>query len=162
MKELCIVRHAKSDWSIEGLPDIERALNARGYNDAHTIGKYLRQQGLVPQVMISSPAIRTLSTALIFSDELSFSKAKIKIDPDLYETGWKDYLTIIRSISEDVNSICIFGHNPIVSDLSSHLSGRALEMPTCAVARFSLSDNDWSSLSIENIKFIEMITPKTI
>lgn len=162
MKELYIVRHAKSDWSIEGLTDIDRALNARGYNDAHKVGSYLRSQGLIPQLMISSPAIRALTTSLIFSDELSFPKNIIKIEPDLYETGWKDYMAIINSLPEAISSVFIFGHNPIVSDLSSHLSGRVLEMPTCAVAHFSLSEGKWNSLSVENIEFIEMLTPKTI
>ncbi|MFZ7115038.1 MAG: SixA phosphatase family protein [Bacteroidota bacterium] len=162
MKDVFIIRHAKSDWSIDGLVDIDRALNARGYNDAHNVGTCLRKKGHIPQMIISSPAVRALTTALIFSDELSFSKSNIRIEPDLYETGWKDYMAIINSLPEAISSVFIFGHNPIVSDLSSHLSGRVLEMPTCAVARFSLSEGKWNSLSVENIEFIEMLTPKTI
>jgi len=65
-------------------------------------------------------------------------------------------------LPEEVGSVGIFGHNPIVSDLSSSLSGQAIEMPTCAVARFSLKGDKWNSLSRENIRFLEMFTPKTI
>ena len=162
MKTIYIIRHAKSDWSIEGQSDIDRPLNARGYNDAHSIGKHFFQNGFKPQAMISSPAIRALTTALIISDEISFSKNLIMIDPELFETGEEEYLKAIMNLPKQVESIAIFGHNPIVSDLASSLSGQTVDMPTCAVARFSLMSDNWKKISRENIKFLEMITPKSM
>ena len=86
----------------------------------------------------------------------------IRIEPEFYETGVNQYLSVIRTLPSDIGSVAIFGHNPIVSELSSVLSGQTIEMPTCAVARFSLTEENWSSISRENIKFIEMVTPKSI
>ncbi|MBK6400268.1 MAG: histidine phosphatase family protein [Bacteroidetes bacterium] len=162
MKIVYIIRHAKSDWSIEGQGDIDRPLNARGYKDAHNMGLYFKKKNFIPQAIISSPAIRALTTALIISEELLFPKNRVQIEASLYESGIDEYLDILKSLPEEVGSVGIFGHNPIVSDLSSSLSGQAIEMPTCAVARFSLEGDKWNSLSRESIKFLEMITPKTI
>ncbi len=162
MKDFYIIRHAKSDWSIEGQADIDRPLNARGYNDAHNMGKYFFQKNFRPDAMISSPAIRALTTALIISDEISFPKDLIMIVPELYETGEDQYLKAIMSMPEQTKSVAIFGHNPIVSELSSSLSGQIIDMQTCAVARFSLMSDNWKKLSKENIKFHELITPKSI
>ena len=162
MKTITIIRHAKSDWSMEGQSDIDRSLNERGYSDAHNIGKLLKQKVLIPQVMISSPAIRALSTALIISDEISFPKKNIRIEPDLYETGISEYLKVLKAIDKDIDSIAIFGHNPVISDLSSYLSGKAIEMPTCSVVRFCLLSGTWNSLSPNQIEYIEMFSPKTI
>ena len=162
MKDFYIIRHAKSDWSIEGQADIDRPLNARGYIDAHNMGKYFFQKNFRPDAMISSPAIRALTTALIISDEISFPKDLIMIVPELYETGEDQYFKAIMSLPGQIQSAAIFGHNPIVSDLSSSLSGKPIDMPTCAVARFSLRVDNWNKLSRENIEFLEMITPKSI
>jgi phosphohistidine phosphatase len=70
MKKLFLVRHAKSDWTYEGLPDIDRPLNERGYRDAHIMSKHLSSKKHVPDGIIASPAIRTINTALIFSRNL--------------------------------------------------------------------------------------------
>ena len=162
MKELYLIRHAKSDWSIDGLADIDRALNSRGYNDAHAVGKYLRSNGIFPQTMITSPAIRALSTALIISQEISFPKQKIFIEPKLYETGLKEHLAVIRAVKKETSSVFLFGHNPVLSELCNYLSAGNSEMPTCAIARFTILDDNWNKLSNDKAEFIEMITPKTI
>lgn len=162
MKTIYIIRHAKSDWSIEGLTDIDRALNARGYNDAHNVGKTMKMKGNIPQLIISSPAIRALTTAMIISEELAFPKSKVIIDPILYDTNTNDYLKVLQSISDDISSVAIFGHNPTVSDLSSFWAGKLIDMPTCAVVQFQVLSAKWSLLSKGNVNFIEMMSPKMI
>ena len=162
MKMLYIIRHAKSDWSIDGQADIDRSLNSRGYNDAHNIGKSMKSKGHLPKLIISSPAIRALSTALIIAEELAYPKSEIKIDSTLYDTSILEYIKAILSVEDEFESVAIFGHNPIVSDLSSNWAGKLIDMPTCAVVRFSVLSDKWSHVTKENIEFIEMLYPKMI
>ena len=140
MKTVYIIRHAKSDWSIDGQTDIDRALNARGYNDAHNVGKAMKGKGQVPQVIISSPAIRAL----------------------LYDTDAHEYEKVLKSISNSAGSVAIFGHNPVVSDLSSFWAGKLVDMPTCAVVQFRVLTDKWSHLSKENVQFVDLLVPKMI
>ena len=100
MKTLYLVRHAKSDWSIENLQDIDRPLSARGYLNAHQMSIILKNFFL-PDLIISSHAIRAISTALIFSRNLDCNPSMIAIKKSLYESSVKDYINCISSSSED-------------------------------------------------------------
>lgn len=122
----------------------------------------MKLKGYSPEVMISSPAIRALSTGLIIAEELMFPKSEIRIEPRLYETGVDEYLKVIKQVDEGINSVAIFGHNPIVSDLASHWAGQLIEMPTCAVVRIKFLNHKWSNISRENVEFAEIMTPKMI
>ena len=80
MKTLYLIRHAKSDRSIGELSDIDRPLNQRGYNDAHKMSLILKDKKIIPDLIISSPAIRALSTALIFCRNLNIDPKTIEIN----------------------------------------------------------------------------------
>ena len=62
MKKLLLLRHAKSSWGAADLTDFERPLNERGRRDAPLVGEFIREQGLRPDLVISSPAQRTRET----------------------------------------------------------------------------------------------------
>ena len=162
MKIVYIIRHAKSDWSIDGQKDIDRPLSARGYNDAHNVGKVMKGKGQIPQIIIRSPAIRALTTALILAEELGYPKSEIRIAPLLYDTDTHEYERVLGSLDDSFESVAIFGHNPIVSDLSSFWARKLINMPTCAVVQFRVLTDKWSQLSKENVEFVELLVPKMI
>ena len=147
---------------MESQPDIDRPLNPRGYTDAHRMGALLFQKTGKPGVIISSPAIRAISTALIFSDEMKYSKAEIKINPSLYETGEKEYLKVASEIDDSFNTALIFGHNPTISNIYSHFARKLEELPTCAILILQSSAGTWRELSKENTKVAEVMRPKEI
>src|SRR5688572_13126040 len=109
MKTLYLVRHAKSDWQHETLTDIDRPLNERGYKDAHLISLYLRSQHLKPGIIITSAAIRAMSTALIFARNLDYPAEKINVSTALYESGPAAYLDVIRKTSPEFAVVMLFG-----------------------------------------------------
>ena len=141
MKTLYLIRHAKSDWENPQLKDIERHLNPRGYASANTMSKRFKDK---PDLIISSPAIRAISTALIFARNLNYNTNTILIKQELYDTSVKDYLSVINSIENKYNSVLLFAHNPTISDVAIILT-KALptEMPTCATAGISFNTDDW-------------------
>lgn len=145
MKTLYLVRHAKSDWNHDGLADIDRPLNARGYRDANTMSRLLKEKKIVPSLIISSPAIRAISTALIFSRNLGYNTSNLLIKPDLYDSTLKQYLNVIKQVDNHYQSIMLFGHNPVISNVVNSFECAINDtMSTCAIAGIQADDcNNW-------------------
>jgi phosphohistidine phosphatase len=141
MKTLYLIRHAKSDWNNPQLKDIERHLNERGYESAN----YMSQKfGKTPDLIISSPAIRAISTSLIFARNLKYHANTIVIKQELYESSVKDYLSVINSIDNAFETVLLFAHNPTISDVAQQLTqALPMEMPTCAIAGINFETDDW-------------------
>ena len=141
MKQLFLIRHAKSDWTNPELKDIERFLNERGYSNANTMATKFKYN---PDLIITSPAIRAMSTALIFARNLNYNANTICIKQELYESSVKNYVSVINSIDNSHNTVLLFAHNPTISDLAQHLTqALPMEMPTCAIAGISFEVSDW-------------------
>lgn len=150
MKTLYLIRHAKSDWSVETLPDIDRPLNNRGYTDAHAMSKRMKEKKIKPDLIISSPAIRAISTALIFSRNLGYDAGAIRISEQLYDTSVKDYLEVLRTIEKEQQTVFLFGHNPIITNCANTLTKSvAHEMPTCGIAGIKIHTEDWKTIDAE-------------
>jgi phosphohistidine phosphatase len=157
MKTLYLIRHAKSDWDNPLLRDIERPLNNRGYADANTMARRLK----TPDLIISSPAVRALSTALIFARHVNYEVNSICIKQELYDTSVKDYLTVIKNIPDTVETVFLFAHNPIISNTAESLSkGLPNEMPTCSIAGISFAVDSWSSVKHKSGDLILFDYPK--
>ena len=147
MKTLYLVRHAKSDWSTEHLEDIHRPLNTRGYIDAYKMSAKLKEQNIIPDLIISSPAIRAISTALIFSKTLGYDPAAIMIRKQLYDSSAKAYMECISSTAGDHRQIMVFGHNPIITNfLNSLTTSHTEDMPTCSIAGVKALISNWKDL----------------
>ena len=84
MKTLFFARHAKSSWRDADLSDIDRPLKGRGILNAYQMGSHLRQQGLMPDTMITSPAVRAFHTAVIYARQLDFSLDQLAVNQLIY------------------------------------------------------------------------------
>lgn len=152
MKRLYLVRHAKSDWNINGLADIDRPLNSRGYRDANAMSRLLSDKKLIPDLLISSPAIRAISTALIFCRNFKLRTSEIIINQDIYETSPNQYIDSVKNVDDQLNSIMLFGHNPIISNLVSDLIPSFTEnLPTCAIVGIQFSGDCKSWKNVDKI-----------
>lgn len=141
MKTLYLIRHAKSDWSNTQLLDIDRPLNERGYSDAIKMSVFLKENNCSPDLVITSPAVRAISTALIFSRNLNYKSSEIVILPDLYESSVKKYIASIAKIDNKYKNAFIFAHNPFISETANTLTDALNnEMATCAVVGISFED----------------------
>lgn len=142
MKTLYLVRHAKSDWADEDLSDIDRPLNKRGYRDAHFMSSLMKEKKLLPDLIITSPAIRAISTALIFCRNFNFSYTNVVIDPKLYEANTQNYKDSISKADSRYKNIMLFGHNPIISDLANSLTKTFTQnIATCGIVGIRQSEN---------------------
>lgn len=150
MKTLYLVRHAKSDWGAEGLSDIDRPLNKRGYRDAHFMSILMKDKKSLPDLIITSPAIRAISTALIFCRNFNLSYSDIVINANLYDTNVNQYKDIIAHIDNRYKSIMVVGHNPIISDFANNLTKSFMStIATCGILeiRQSESDVNWKNFN---------------
>ncbi len=158
MKNLILVRHAKSSWKDESLKDIDRPLNKRGKRDAPFMGKLLKKLGVTPQLIITSPAERTYSTAKIFADELNYDIDKIEVKKSLYLADYEEMIEIINNINESYSVVLLFGHNPGLTDLSNVLSDEEIEnIPTCGVVSFTPRPDKWNEIKAKSctLNFLE-------
>jgi phosphohistidine phosphatase len=146
MKTLFLVRHAKSSRDDPALPDRERPLNDRGTRDAPRMGKRLAKQGVKPDLILSSPAVRALATAELIATKLGYKVKDIVVNERLYAAASDDLLEVIRRLGDKPKSVMLVGHNPELTELAHRLSSRIIDMPTCAVAEFSFDTTSWSNL----------------
>jgi len=152
MKRLTLVRHAKSDWSLPGQNDWDRPLNKRGQRDAPEMARRLRSRRLKPDLVLSSPAVRALTTAAVMARELKVPAANVIQDERLYLAAPADLLEVIRELGGEAKHLMVFGHNPGMTDCANRLSaGDHIDnLPTCGVftAQFDIaawSELDWNS-----------------
>jgi phosphohistidine phosphatase len=146
VKTLFLVRHADSSRDDPGLPDRERPLNDRGRLDAQSMGKRLAEREAEPDLIVSSPALRALTTAQLVADEIGHAREDIVVDDRLYASSPGDLLAIIRALDQKLDCVMLFGHNPEFSELAHWLSSEIIAMPTCAVAEFRFDTQAWSDV----------------
>lgn len=138
-KKLLLIRHAKSSWDDASIADVDRPLNSRGIKNAPEMARRLKKLNIVPDVLISSHALRALETARLFAAEFGFAADKIHIRPELYLAGTDQFQSVISSLDDNWNVVALFSHNPGITEMANQLSNARIDnMPTASIfgARF--------------------------
>ena len=148
MKQLLLIRHAKSDWNNLALDDFDRPLNKRGNRDAPEMAERLLAGHMVPQLLVSSPALRALSTARHFAEVFNISDLDILTEQKIYEASVETLLQLINKFDNRNNFIALFGHNPGITNLVAYLcDANIYDMPTCALSLIEFPLEDWAQIS---------------
>jgi phosphohistidine phosphatase len=162
-KTLYLVRHAKSSWKNPGLADSQRPLNKRGKRDAPLMGKTLMDRKEIPELLISSPAKRALSTAKQFAKEFNYPKEKINISDTLYMASSADFYNVIEKHDNSLKSIMLFSHNPGITDFANSISGSDIEnIPTSGTVIIDFDTNSWKEIKKTKGDIIFFISPKML
>ncbi len=143
MRQLLIMRHAKSDWSA-GLADHERPLNSRGRAAADAMGAHLTAIGQAPDHVVTSSAVRAHTTAVRAAAGGQWD-AQIDVERALYSTHPEGALETLLGVP-DVERLMIVGHEPTWSGLVAHLTGGGVAMRTATVVGIDLYITDWSQV----------------
>ncbi len=160
MKTLYLIRHAKASWDQLDLTDFERPLTPLGEQHAHTIGQELKQQKVKPDLIISSPAMRALSTANIIAKELNYAEEKIQVKQQIYTCGVEELMEIIKAIKSTYKKVLFFGHNPSLTWLLHFLCEDAkMNIPTCGAIGIELGMRDWEHLTEAEGRVITFLHP---
>ena len=110
MKTLYLVRHAKSSWEHDVI-DHERPLNNRGFKDADLVSSHLKDTLVLPDLIMSSDAMRAKTTAMIFVKNLGINEDDIVLKQQLYDFSGRDLIEVISKCDDDVRTLMVFGHN---------------------------------------------------
>lgn len=148
MKILLLLRHAKSSWKDESLPDHERPLAKRGFRDAPRIGQLLREENLHPDLILSSTSRRTRQTVELVTDASGFG-GDVRWLEELYAAPPEEYLEAVRALPDTYGCVMVVGHNPGLEELLDLLTGEAESLTTAALAQVNLPIHSWSDLSME-------------
>ena len=144
MKRLYIIRHAKSSWKKQDLADFDRPLNKRGKHDAPLMGTQLLKINVCPDLVITSPAKRALTTAETIAEKINYPRKKIIENIQLYLADVPELLDVVRNFDESVKNAVLVGHNPGVTDFSNFLTDDDIEnVPTCGVICVDLLVDQW-------------------
>ena len=161
MKTLYLVRHAKSSWDNPMLSDFERPLNIRGERDAPEMGRRLAARGIRPDLMLTSPAVRTTLTCEAIAKALLYPLHDIEKEKAIYHGDEETLLRVIHEVNEHVRHLMVFGHNPGITDFANALTnGHIDNIPTCGVFACHFEVNHWSDAKLGEGKFLFYDFPK--
>ena len=163
MRNLYLVRHAKSSWDTPGLRDFSRPLNDRGLHEAPQMAKLLVKQGVQPDLLVSSPAKRAITTALFFADALGVPDEAVQRDPDIYEADVRDILRIVCALPDSAHTVLLFGHNNTLTDVANLYTEDFIEnVPTCGIVRIESSAATWREFYEGNSEVKTCFFPKEV
>ena len=163
MKTLHLLRHAKSDWVDDSLPDPERPLAPRGVKAARRLAEHLKQEPIRVDLILCSPARRTRETLQLLRPALG--DAKVDFDEDLYGAAAAELLARVRRVPRKFDGVMIIGHNPGVEEAAWLLLGpdRAPgHFPTCALASLRFRADSWSEIKEGAGDLVSFLTPKDL
>ncbi|NEM96584.1 SixA phosphatase family protein [Pontibacter burrus] len=161
MKTLYILRHAKSSWEFDELSDHDRPLNKRGRNDAPLMGRELSSRGVLPDLIVSSPAVRAITTATLVGKELGYSPDDIVIEDRIYGADKNTLLEVVQETPVEIESVMLVGHNDAVTDFANMLSPEVVgSIPTAGIIALDFNCESWYEISRDNADFLFFDFPK--
>jgi phosphohistidine phosphatase len=163
LKHLFLLRHAKSSWEDQDLPDHDRPLASRGRKAAKRVAKHLRDEGISPSLVLCSSARRTRETL-----ERVEPGGDVRVERELYGASASELLERLRRVPDETQSVMLIGHNPAVQELALELAGDGdrladveRKFPTCALATLSLRGT-WGELEAGAAVLVAFVRPKDL
>ena len=169
-RRILLLRHAKSAWDEPGLDDFDRPLAPRGRRAAAVMGVYLRDEGLVPDLVLCSGARRAVETWEIASHELPHAPA-VEHDPGLYMVPADRLLKRLRKLPAAVRSVLVVGHEGGVDAIARRLVGDGAaplrkrlseKYPTATLAVVAVTLDDWATLAEKSGTLTRFAAPKDL
>ena len=145
MRSIIIFRHGKSDWDAKYDRDHDRPLSKRGIKASKKMGQYLNTIHQIPEIVISSSAIRTKNTAKLAIEHGNWS-SKFFIETKIYGGTSETLLSIIHSTEDKYGSICFVGHEPTCSSFISLCTYHSQRFTTASMAKINFKSNSWSDI----------------
>lgn len=146
MKTLLLMRHAKSSWKDNDVKDFDRPLNKRGETDAPLMGALLIEQELIPQLILSSPALRARMTAEAIVKQMAYS-GEVQYFDSFYLAEPSVYFDMVRTLPDALERVLLIGHNPGLEAVLQVLTKQVVPLPTAALAHVVLPVHQWNELN---------------
>jgi phosphohistidine phosphatase len=162
VKSLLILRHAKSSWKDPELADHERPLKGRGRRAAALIGRFMYENHLRPDLVLSSTAKRASETVEILLESAGFT-VEVRYDNSLYMATAAVFMKTVEQLDSSKQRVLLVGHNPSLEDFLYELTGIRERMPTAAIAQVFLDIEKWGDASTKHSWRLErLVKPKSL
>ena len=163
-----LLRHAKSSWDDPSIDDIARPLAPRGEQAARDLAAHMEQEGIAPALVLCSPARRPQDTLDLVRPAIP-PETDVRVEEGLYGAGGADILRMIRRLPDELGSVMVVGHNPVMHELALALAATGTDLdrlaqkfPTGALAELSFPVNRWDELTAGTAKLTAYVTPKDL
>ena len=167
-RELLVLRHAKSSWDSGARTDFDRPLSKRGLKAAPRVGRFLAEQGLAPDYVVSSPAMRAKQSVTLACGQMGIDESQIHWDDRIYHAYTGALMDVLAETPPDARRVLIAGHNPGLEMLVETLSAERVPMPddyklmpTAAVAHLELSTT-WAEIDGGTARLISLTRVKSL
>jgi phosphohistidine phosphatase len=164
VKRLHLLRHAKSSWEDESLPDRERPLAPRGLRASKRMARHIADAGLGIELIVCSPARRARETLDLL---LGLMEPELRVEPRLYGAGVGELLELVRELPGKVDSALFVGHNPGLHEFADRLAEQsddrlARKYPTAALASFELDVDGWAESELGRGRLVAFVRPRDL
>jgi phosphohistidine phosphatase len=164
VKRLHLMRHAKSSWDDESLPDRERPLAPRGKRASKRMARHIADAGLGIELVVCSPARRARQT---LDPLLELLDPELRMEPRVYGAGVAELLELARELPEDLDSVLFVGHNPGLHEFARRLAEEgddrlARKFPTGALASFDLDVDRWPEAELARGRLVAFVRPREL
>ena len=161
MKNLFLLRHAKSSWDNAALADFDRPLSKRGISNAILLSEYIQKHNITFDLVLSSPSERTQSTLdLVLSSLDYFPTTTLK--ESIYHASTSSLTQLIKEQDNEINNLLVIGHNPGLHILTEQLTNQSIvKFPTCSFAKIT-NFNHWKDIDTGILNLESLITPKEL
>lgn len=159
MKQLFLLRHAKSSWDDPALDDFDRPLNPRGKKAAPLMGRVIKERKINPELILCSTAKRTKQTIKLVNETAKFD-ADVTFTNAIYHASANQLIDLIRKQKPSVNSILLIGHNPGLEDFIQVLTGKFEPIPTAALVQIDVSAEQWSGITNGDNQLAWIVRPR--
>tara|TARA_B100000927_G_scaffold137156_1_gene110721 strand:+ start:76 stop:570 length:495 start_codon:yes stop_codon:yes gene_type:complete len=162
MKQIYVLRHAKSSWDNSNLTDFERPLSKRGIRDANKLSIFLKNMDLMIDIVLCSTAVRAKDTFDLTACGFNFEIDKANYTDKLYFGDVSSIIMRLKEIDNSLKNILIVGHNPTLHYLVESLTNKKIDrFKTCNLAIITHDDN-WNSLGSKKSSLKSLIKPKEL
>lgn len=162
MKTLLLMRHAKSTIDKKVTDDRDRSLSKRGEKNAERMGELLKDEKMIPDLILASNANRARQTAELVIEALKYKGDRCFLNK-LYMAELEAYAQEIQRISDDANIVLLIGHNPTLESLLQIMIGKVISLPTGSVAHVTLPIDAWKDFQVQTqAELVTLWRPKEL
>ena len=158
MKTLYIMRHGEKDISNPNIDDYDVKVTNKGIKDIKNVSKKLKEKGVMPDLLVASPAVRTKQTAEIVAKELGYTK-NIMYNEVLFQAFVTEVIESITYTFDNIEKLMIIGHNPSLTALGVNFVGLKDKILMGEVVKIEFNCNSWTSIDSCNARLVYHIKP---
>ncbi len=163
MKTLTLMRHAKSSWKEAVQSDLERPLLEKGLKRTRLIIDFLQGKEFIPEMILTSHAVRALETARIMAYVFNVPDDKLRIEKSIYTASAEEYFDQFFDIPRQISHVLLVGHNPAITNFANRFLQQKIDyLPTSGIVSISFETGRWEELPLAGHRLLFITYPKML